>query len=42
MADNFLENQYEEYLRRKTEWLKKKKHLPKIKKTLERPEDEAL
>lgn len=42
MADNFLENHYEEYLRRKAEWLKKKKHLPKIKKTLERPEDEAL
>lgn len=42
MADNFLENHYEEYLRRKAEWLKKKKHLPKIKKTLERPEYEAL
>ena len=26
MADNYLENKYEEYEKRKAEWLKKKKH----------------
>lgn len=31
MADNFLERHYEEYERRKAEWLRKKKHLPKSK-----------
>ena len=30
MADNYLENHYEEYLKRKAEWEKKKKrNLPK-------------
>lgn len=49
MADNYLENHYEEYERRKAEWLRRKRHLPKVRKvphsttrTLERPEDEAL
>lgn len=42
MADNFLENHYEEYERKKTEWLRRKKRLPKITKQLERSEDEAL
>ena len=42
MADNFLENHYEEYERKKTEWLRRKKRLPKITKQLERPEYEAL
>lgn len=45
MADNYLENHYEEYQRRKAEWLKKKKkRVVKSKpyKQLERPEDEAL
>ena len=42
MADNFLENHYEEYERKKAEWLRRKKRLPKIKKQLECPEDEAL
>ncbi len=31
MADNYLENHYEEYLKRKAEWEKKKK-LKKLKK----------
>ncbi len=45
MADNFLEKHYEEYEKRKAQWLRRKKHLPKPKKNitqLERPEDEAL
>ena len=28
MADNYLENHYEEYLKRKAEWEKKKKKKP--------------
>lgn len=31
MADNFLERHQEEYEKRKAEWLRKKKHLPKAK-----------
>lgn len=47
MADNFLENHYEDYLRKKAEWQRKKKHLPKISRhnniqKIERPDDEAL
>lgn len=30
MADNYLENHYEEYLKRKAEWEKKKKKQKKI------------
>ena len=43
MADNFLEKHFEEYEACKAAFLRKKKHLPKIKPhLLERPEDEAL
>jgi len=43
MADNFLEKHFEEYEARKAAYLRKKKHLPKIKSRLpEHPEDEAL
>ena len=43
MADNFLEKHYEEYEARKAAYLRKKRHLPKIKpRRPERPEDEAL
>ena len=42
MADNFLEKHYEEYEARKVAYLRKKKHLPKMPRPLERPEDEAL
>ena len=51
MADNYLENHYLDYLRRKEEWLKKKKKLASatarktksgLYNTIERPEDEAL
>lgn len=31
MADNFLERHQLEYEKRKAEWLRKKKHLPKVK-----------
>ncbi len=43
MADNFLERHREEYESRKAAWLRKKKHLPKLKKTgVQKPDDEAL
>ena len=44
MADNFLERHYEEYEARKAAYLRKKKHLTKIKHhhLPERPEDDAL
>ncbi len=43
MADNFLENHYEEYEKRKAAYLRKKKHLKKITHRLpEPPEDDAL
>lgn len=43
MADNFLERHREDYEQRKAAWLRRKKHLPKIKKpTILRPDDEAL
>lgn len=42
MADGFLEIHHEEYEARKEAWLRKKKHAPKIKRRLERPDDEAL
>lgn len=43
MADNYLEKHREEYELRKAAYLRKKKHLPKIRQTkIERPDDEAL
>lgn len=43
MADGFLEKHYEDYEARKAAWLRKKKHLPKVKsKKIERPDDESL
>ncbi len=42
MADNFLESHREDYEKRKAAWLRKKKHLPKVKKAIEKPDDEAL
>jgi len=42
MADNFLERHHEEYEQKKAAWLRKKRHLPKQKKMLHRPDDEAL
>lgn len=42
MADGYLENQQIEYEVRKANWFRKKNHLPRIKKKLEKPEDDAL
>lgn len=42
MADNFLEKHYEDYERRKAEWLRRKRHLPRKAVKLQKPEDEAL
>lgn len=42
MADNFLERHHRDYEERKKAWLLNKKHMPKIKCRLERPDDEAL
>lgn len=42
MADGFLEKHQQEYELRKEAFLRKKKHLPKLQKRLQRPDDEAL
>lgn len=44
MADNYLENHYDDYLRRKAAWEKSLKHGRRIspKDTPARPDDEAL
>jgi hypothetical protein len=42
MADGYLEKHQEEYEARKAAFLRKKKHLPLVKKRLERPDDESL
>ena len=31
MADNYLERHYLEYEKRKEEWMRKKKHVPRVK-----------
>ena len=41
MADNFLERLRRGYGGRKQAWLKNKKHMPRVKRHLEKPEDEA-
>lgn len=42
MADGFLEKHAEEYEARKEAYLRQKKHLPKINRRIQRPDDEAL
>ena len=42
MADNFLERHQLEYEEKKENWLRKKKHLPKLTRKPEPPEDETL
>ena len=42
MADNFLENKYEDYLLLKKKWIEKKKNKYTRQLNIERPEDEAL
>lgn len=42
MADNYLERHQEEYEFKKRNFLRKKKHLPKVKHCPPKPEDDAL
>lgn len=42
MADNFLERHFQEYEERKKAWLRNKKHMPKLKRRIEHPDDEAM
>jgi uncharacterized protein YeeX (DUF496 family) len=42
MADGYLEKRMQDYEVRKAEYLRRKRHLPKHTKRLERPDDEAL
>ncbi len=43
MADNYLEKHYEDYEAREEAWLRKRRHIPDVKRRhLERPEDDAL
>ncbi len=42
MADNYLERHREEYEQRKADWLRKKRHLPKVSKVPHKPDDESL
>jgi hypothetical protein len=42
MADNFLERHYVEYEQRKADYIRRKRHLPKMPHRPERPDDEAL
>jgi len=42
MADGYLETHQQEYEARKAAWLRRKRHLPKQGRHLERPEDDAL
>ena len=42
MADNFRERQRKDQEEGKTAWLRNKKHMPKVKRELQRPDDESL
>lgn len=44
MADNFLERKRENYEKKKSAWLQRKKHLTGVKQqhNISRPEDESL
>ena len=42
MADGFLEKRQQDYEARKEAYLRKKKHLPKLTRKPQRPDDEAL
>ncbi len=42
MADGYIERHQLEYEERKKNWLRKKNHLPILKKKLAKPDDEAL
>jgi uncharacterized protein YeeX (DUF496 family) len=40
MADGYLEKHQQDYEARKAEWLRKKAHLPKQRRTLSKPDDD--
>jgi hypothetical protein len=42
MADNYLERHREEYEQRKADWIRRKRHLPKVSKVPQKPDDESL
>lgn len=42
MADNFLERHRRDYEAKKEAWLRRKRHLPKLKGGMKQPEDESL
>ncbi|MBQ7662727.1 MAG: dehydrogenase [Prevotella sp.] len=42
MADGYLEKHQQDYEKRKEDYLRRKRHLPVIKRKIERPDDEAL
>ena len=42
MADNYLERHREEYEQRKADWLRRKRHLPNVSKSPQKPDDESL
>ncbi|MGN0069261.1 MAG: dehydrogenase [Prevotella sp.] len=42
MADNYLERHYEEYEKKKENWIRRQRHLPPKKFKKEKPENESL
>lgn len=42
MADGYLEKHQQDYEKRKEDYLRRKRHLPVIKRKIERTDDEAL
>lgn len=42
MADNYLERRLEDYERRKARWILRKKHIVKVQRSVDKPDDEAL
>lgn len=42
MADNFLERSQRDYEERKAQWLQRKHHHKPLKRSLPKPDDEAL
>ena len=42
MADGYLEKHQQDYEKRKEDYLRRKRHLPVIKRKIERPDDVAF
>ena len=42
MADGFLEKRQQDYEARREDYQRRKRHLPPLKRRLQRPDDEAL